>query len=88
MNSMRSKEEDVNPTEFVTSVHLRQRAHYYRLAAAVTDNLHDVEMFNELAAMFDSIASSFLLIEAKSVAHRTRLLPAATSMQGASRGFY
>jgi len=42
-----------------TSAHLRERARQYKLAAALTDCPRDVEMFCDLAVMFDQLAHDF-----------------------------
>jgi hypothetical protein len=46
---------EVSPFKGVTSIDFFRRAQQYRLAAAVTDKQHDVEVFIELAVMFDEI---------------------------------
>jgi hypothetical protein len=56
---------EVSPFKGVTSIDFFRRAQQYRLAAAVTDKQHDVEVFIELALMFDEIAYTFQRIETK-----------------------
>ena len=46
-----------------TSALLSERARHYRFAAAMTDCMHDVDMFSELAAMFDRLAHDFRRFE-------------------------
>jgi hypothetical protein len=78
-NSMKPNT-DVKPWDGITSVHFRQRARNYRLAAAIADNPYDVAMFSDLDVMFDCIANSSLHIEAecggrsnvRNLAHRLR----------------
>jgi hypothetical protein len=48
-----------------TSAHLRERARQYRLAAALTDCPRDVEMFCDLAVMFNQLAHDFRRLEEK-----------------------
>jgi hypothetical protein len=56
---------EVSPFKGVTSIDFFRRAQQYRLSAAVTDKQHDVEVFIELAVMFDEIAYTFQRIETK-----------------------
>jgi len=49
----------------VTSDDFRERAKYYRFAAALSDAPRDAAMFNDLATMFDEIADDFGRAEAK-----------------------
>lgn len=46
-----------------TSAHLLDRASQYWFAAAVTDDSRDVEMFCDLAMMFDRLARDFTRFE-------------------------
>ena len=46
-----------SPSSQVTSAHFRQRAIHYRLAAAVSDTRRDVEMFLDLATMFEQLSA-------------------------------
>ena len=55
----------VSPSRQVTSVQFRQRAIHYRLAAAVSDVPRDVEMFLDLATMFELLSSQFVQAEAR-----------------------
>src|SRR5262249_37654063 len=48
-----------SPSRRVTSVHFRQRARHYRLAAALADAPRDVEMFLDLATMFEVLSAQF-----------------------------
>ena len=50
----------------VKSDDFRERARYYRFAAALTDVPRDAAMFNDLAAMFDEIADQFGRTETRS----------------------
>jgi len=54
-----------SPSSAVTSVHLRQRAIHYRLAAAVSDAPRDVEMFLDLATMFEQLSTQFARAEVR-----------------------
>jgi hypothetical protein len=56
---------EVSPFKDVTSIAFFRRAKHYHLAAVVTDNEHDVQVFIELAAMFEAIAYAFQRIEMK-----------------------
>jgi hypothetical protein len=49
----------------ITSVHFRRRARHYRLAAAITDAPRDVEMFLDLAMMFERLSEHFARAEAR-----------------------
>jgi hypothetical protein len=49
----------------ITSVHFRLRARHYRLAAAITDAPRDVEMFLDLAMMFERLSEHFARAEAR-----------------------
>ena len=42
-----------------TSAHFRERARHYRLAEAIADAPRDVEMFHDLATMFERLAEDF-----------------------------
>ncbi len=57
--------EITNSIKGITSVHFRLRARHYRLAAAVTDAPHDVEMFLDLAMMFERLSEHFAQAEAR-----------------------
>jgi hypothetical protein len=48
-----------------TSVGFLQRARHYRLAAAVSDAPRDVEMFLDLAMMFERISEEFARVEVR-----------------------
>jgi hypothetical protein len=54
----------MSPPLRVTPDDFRERAKYYRFAAALTDAPRDAEMFNELAMMFGEIAAHFRRAEA------------------------
>ena len=41
------------------SAHFRERARHYRLAEAIADAPRDVEMFHDLAAMFERLSEDF-----------------------------
>jgi hypothetical protein len=56
---------EVSSFKGITSIDFFRRAQHYRLAAALTDDQHDVEVFSELAMMFDQIAYAFERIETK-----------------------
>jgi len=47
----------------ITSAHLLDRARQYWFAAAVTDDWRDVEMFCDLAMMFERLARDFRRFE-------------------------
>ena len=49
----------------VTSDDFRERAKYYRFAAALTDVPRDAAMFDDLATMFDEIADQVSRAETK-----------------------
>lgn len=49
----------------IMSVSFRQRARHYQLAAAMTDAPRDVEMFLDLAMMFERLAEEFARAEAR-----------------------
>jgi hypothetical protein len=49
----------------ITSVHFRQRARHYQLAAAMSDSPRDVETYLDLAMMFDRLAEQFARAEAR-----------------------
>jgi hypothetical protein len=49
----------------IKSMHFRLRARHYRLAAAVTDAPRDVEMFLDLAMMFERLSEQFARAEAR-----------------------
>ena len=42
-----------------TSAHFRERARHYRLAEAIADAPRDVEMFHDLATMFERLSEDF-----------------------------
>lgn len=48
-----------------TSIHLRQRAIHYRLAAAMSDAPREVETFVDLATMFEQLAEQFARVEVR-----------------------
>ena len=54
-----------SPSSQVTSAHFRQRAIHYRLAAAVSDTRRDVEMFLDLATMFEQLSAQFARAETR-----------------------
>lgn len=54
-----------NRLKTITSVSFGQRARHYRLAAAMTDAPRDVEMFVDLAMMFERLAEEFARAEAR-----------------------
>jgi hypothetical protein len=47
------------PPRRITSVHFRLRARHYRLAAAMSEAPREVEMFLDLAMMFERLAEQF-----------------------------
>jgi hypothetical protein len=49
----------------ITSVHFRQRSRHYRLAAAMSDAPREVEMFLDLAMMFERLSEHFARTEAR-----------------------
>jgi hypothetical protein len=49
----------------ITSVSFLQRARHYQLAAAMADAPRDVEMFLDLAMMFERLAEEFARAEAR-----------------------
>ena len=49
----------------ITSVGFAQRARHYQLAAAMTDAPRDVEMFLDLAMMFERLSEEFARAEAR-----------------------
>ena len=49
----------------ITSVSFGQRARHYQLAAAMSDAPRDVEMFLDLAMMFERLAEEFARTEAR-----------------------
>jgi len=54
-----------SPPKRITSVHFRQRARHYRLAAAVCEARRDVEMFLDLANIFERLSEQFASAEAR-----------------------
>ena len=42
-----------------TSAHFRERARHYRLAEAIADAPRDVEMFHDLATLFERLSEDF-----------------------------
>ena len=55
----------------ITSVSFGQRARHYQLAAAMSDAPRDVEMFLDLAMMFERLAEEFARTEARQRLVRT-----------------
>jgi hypothetical protein len=55
-----------SPPGRITSVHFRERARYYRLAAAIADAPRDVATFCDLAMMFERLAEDFARGEVRS----------------------
>ena len=55
----------------ITSVSFGQRARHYQLAAAMSDAPRDVEMFLDLAMMFEQLAEEFARTEARQRLVRT-----------------
>jgi len=53
------------PPRRITSVHFRQRARLYQLAAAMSDAPRDVQTFVDLAMMFEQLAEQFARAEAR-----------------------
>ena len=43
----------------ITSAHFRERARHYRLAEAIADAPRDIEMFHDLATMFERLSEDF-----------------------------
>jgi hypothetical protein len=54
-----------NPSKPVTSVSFLERARHYRFAAAICDAPRDVEMFLDLATMFERLSEYFARAEAR-----------------------
>jgi hypothetical protein len=54
-----------SPPKAITSVSFLQRAKHYRLAAAISDARRDVEMFLDLAMMFERLSEHFARAEAR-----------------------
>jgi hypothetical protein len=54
-----------SPPKAITSVSFLQRARHYRLAAAISDAPRDVEMFLDLAMMFERLSDQFGRAEAR-----------------------
>ena len=54
-----------SPPKAITSVSFLQRARHYRLAAAISDGPRDVEMFLDLAMMFERLSEQFAQTEAR-----------------------
>ena len=54
-----------SPPKAITSVSFLQRARHYRLAATVSDAPRDVEMFLDLAMMFERLSEHFARAEAR-----------------------
>ena len=55
--------------EAITSVGFLQRARHYRLAAAMADAPRDVEMFLDLATMFERLSEDFARAEVRLHSH-------------------
>jgi len=55
----------------IRSVSFGQRARHYQLAAAMSDAPRDVEMFLDLAMMFERLAEEFARTEARQRLVRT-----------------
>ena len=55
----------------ITSVSFGRRARHYQLAAAMSDAPRDVEMFLDLAMMFERLAEEFARTEARQRLVRT-----------------
>ena len=55
----------------ITSVSFGQRVRHYQLAAAMSDAPRDVEMFLDLAMMFERLAEEFARTEARQRLVRT-----------------
>jgi hypothetical protein len=53
------------PARQITSVHFRQRARHYQLAAAVADAPRDVETLLDLAMMSERLSQRFARAEAR-----------------------
>jgi hypothetical protein len=47
------------PPRRITSAHFRERARHYRLAETIADTPRDVEMFHDLATMFERLSEDF-----------------------------
>jgi hypothetical protein len=58
-----------SPPKAVTSVGFLQRARHYRLAAAISDAPRDVEMFLDLAMMFERLSEHFAQAEVRLHSH-------------------
>ena len=54
-----------SPPKAITSVSFLQRARHYRLAAAISDAPRDVEMFLDLAMMFERLSEHFVRAKAR-----------------------
>jgi hypothetical protein len=54
-----------SPRRRITSVHFRERARHYRLAAAIADARRDEAMFRDLAMMFERLAEDFARAEVR-----------------------
>ena len=54
-----------SPPKAITSISFLQRARHYRLAAAISDARRDVEMFLDLAMMFERLSEHFARAEAR-----------------------
>jgi hypothetical protein len=53
----------------ITSVGFLRRARHYRLAAAISDAPRDVEMFLDLAMMFERLSEHFARAEVRLHSH-------------------
>jgi hypothetical protein len=54
-----------SPPKAITPVGFLQRARHYRLAAAISDAPRDVEMFLDLAMMFERLSEHFVRAEVR-----------------------
>jgi hypothetical protein len=54
-----------SPPKAITSVHFRERARHYRLAAAIADAPGEVGMFRDLGMMFEKLAEEFAWAEVR-----------------------
>jgi hypothetical protein len=61
---MKPTTEDL-PFKGFSSMHFFLRAQHYRLAASATEDQNDMQVFIELAMMFDEIGFAFRRIETK-----------------------
>jgi hypothetical protein len=52
-----------SPPKAISSVHFRERARHYWLAAAIADAPAEVGMFRDLAMMFEKLAEDFARAE-------------------------